>query len=199
LKEQQDQSGGFATLIIGFAVLKALRGLGIEPLRNPCGYLDVQGRNLWSPDRAGRNLVGWLASASRCIALWHDHAMSLTARMRARIAAILRNLSNDDGGYGTPGSSLPETGAALAISRQARIGPGRCRSCLCPVMRGYALRLQYRAIGSGQQSRSPIGRDDGSPPAWRQASMSGSDPELCCRVSDFRRRFRTSAERDCSA
>jgi hypothetical protein len=49
--------------------------------------------------------------------------LSLTGRVRARITEILRKLSNHDGGYGAPGSNLPETAAALVIADRIGLEP----------------------------------------------------------------------------
>jgi hypothetical protein len=116
LAEQQDRSGGFPTLIIGVAVVKALRLLGMEPSWDPCSYLREQGERLWLGDASNRNRSGWLASARRCIALWQDYGLPTSEPTRDRIAVTLRHLWVENGGYGTPGASLSETARALALA-----------------------------------------------------------------------------------
>jgi hypothetical protein len=116
LANQQDSCGGFPTLIIGFAVLKALRLLGAQPLLDPRSYLREQGKMLHLTDTSNRNLVGWLTSARRCVALWQDYSLAASEAVREGIAATLARLRVENGGYGTPGASLSETAAALALA-----------------------------------------------------------------------------------
>jgi hypothetical protein len=116
LKSQQDPDGGFSTLIIAHATLKTLRLLGEAPLRDPSQFLEETARTYGLTDPAGREPSGWLANALRCVELWRDHGLALTEQMRARVAAALGRLRGKKGGYGKPGTSLPDSASAVALS-----------------------------------------------------------------------------------
>jgi hypothetical protein len=115
LKAQQDSRGGYPTLTIAHATLTALRLLGEAPLRDPRHFLaDIAGV-YGLADAAGREASGWLHNALRCIELWRDYDLPLGDRVRTRVGTALRRLRQDDGGYGAPGASLPDTAAAAAL------------------------------------------------------------------------------------
>jgi hypothetical protein len=116
LKAQQDPRGGYATLTIAHATLTALRLLGEAPLRDPSQFLENVAGIYGLTDAAGREPSGWLHNGLRCVELWQDYGLSLNDRIRTRVGAALSRLRQDDGGYGAPGASLPDTGAAVALA-----------------------------------------------------------------------------------
>lgn len=65
LRAQQDSFGGYSTLVIGYATLKALQLLGAEPLRDPHRFLHETAGVLRLADPSGRDLNGWVSSALR--------------------------------------------------------------------------------------------------------------------------------------
>lgn len=116
LQAQQDSAGGYPTLVIGSAALKTLQLLGGQPLRDPCRFLKHQARVLHLTNPAHLQFPGQLASAWQCIALWQDYGLTVTEQMRQALAAGLRRLRGDHGGYGAPGPNLLDTAAAVALA-----------------------------------------------------------------------------------
>jgi hypothetical protein len=116
LQAQQDAAGGYPTLVIGFAALKALQLLGARPLRDPRRFLQDQARLLHLTDPAHLHFPGQLCSALRCLRLWQDYSLTVTEQMRAAIAVGLGQLRGDNGGYGAPGANLLDTTAAVALA-----------------------------------------------------------------------------------
>lgn len=116
LKAQQDEAGGYPTLVIGYAALKALQLLGARPLRDPRRFLQDTAAGLGLNGSPGDALTGWLLSALRCIELWQDFGITVTDRIRQRISATLHRLEGKDGGYGAPAPNLPETAYAVALA-----------------------------------------------------------------------------------
>jgi len=116
LKAQQDIFGGYPTLVIGYAALKALRLLKSEPLRDPRPFLRRTAEILRLADPPGEKRAGWLAGALRCAELWQAYQMDVTEPMRDGIGTALGRLRGEDGGYGAPGQNLPETAAALDLA-----------------------------------------------------------------------------------
>ncbi len=137
LKAQQHGDGGYATLVIAYGVLKALRLLGEAPLRDPAPYLRRLAHIHGLGDPRGRELAGWLHDALRLAELWRMYGLHLTGEMREGMAAALRRMQQEDGGYGSPGASLPDTAAAVELAASLGLSPdGRAldyvRRCEAP-------------------------------------------------------------------
>lgn len=115
LQRQQDPSGGYPMLGIGYAALMALHLLGAQPLHDPRPYLLNMARLLRLTGHVDVDLAGRVRDALRCIKLWQAYQLIITPELRARLAAALDHLQGDDGGYGMPGASLPETARAVAL------------------------------------------------------------------------------------
>ncbi len=120
LGAQQNPDGSFSTLVIGFSVLVAFRLLGENPPRDPRAYLRKEGERLW-PTAPRQTTAGWLLDSCRCIALWRQYGMRLSGGTRQAITATLTGLRHKDGGYGSSGSNLIETAAALAVGGALRL------------------------------------------------------------------------------
>lgn len=116
LRAQQDASGGYSTLIIGDAALKALQRLNAEPERDPRRFLiDCSERlRLAAPD--GQRHQGWLSAARRCVELRGLYDIAVTTAVRKAVASALTSLRGSEGGYGAPGANLPETALALTLA-----------------------------------------------------------------------------------
>jgi hypothetical protein len=154
LKARQDPRGGYPTLIIGHATLTALRFLGEAPLRDPSRFFGEIAGIYGLTDAAGREPAGWLHNALRCVELWRDHGLPLGARVRTRVGAALRRLRQEDGGYGAPGASLPDTGAAVALAAALGLPTDRAafayvRQCEAPP---YGFNITPSASSSGLES-----------------------------------------------
>jgi hypothetical protein len=125
LEAEQDPSGGYPTLVIGYAALKALRVLGAEPQRDPRPFLQEMANRLGLADASAPKRSGWLIAARRCIELWQAHGIIMAAPLREGIGAALDSLRGVDGGYGAPGSNLSETAAALTLATAADLPVGQ--------------------------------------------------------------------------
>jgi hypothetical protein len=154
LKAEQDPDGGFRTLTIAHATLKALRLLGEAPLRDPSPFLEEIARTYGLTDPTGREPSGWLSNALRCVELWRDHGLALTEPIRARVAAALERLRGKNGGYGKPGTSLADTANAVALAEALGlpVDPGalaytrRCEGA------PYGFNITPRAVSSGLET-----------------------------------------------
>jgi hypothetical protein len=121
LRAQQDFSGGYPSLLIGWCVLKALKLLDAKPMRDPRNYLHKAGQALFAADGSGGSLRGWLANALRWIEAAMDYRIVASTQIRQGIAARLARLRSGDGGYGAPGANLPETAEAAALAAAAAL------------------------------------------------------------------------------
>jgi len=119
LAAEQDTSGGYPTLVIGHAVLRALRLLGAEPRRDPRPFLVEMARRLGLADPSRMAFSEWLVAARDCIELWQSYAIAISERERVGIGAALARLRHADGGFGAPASNLPETAAAVTLTAAA--------------------------------------------------------------------------------
>jgi hypothetical protein len=155
LKAQQDALGGYSTLVIGYAALKALQLLGAEPLRDPRRFLHETAGMLRLTDPSGRGLTGWISSALRCIELWRDYGIAVSEQIRFGGAAALGRLHGADGGYGAPGSSLPETAAAVALATALGLPVGPEALAYARQCEGepYGFNVARFAVSSGLESQ----------------------------------------------
>lgn len=116
LLAQQESDGGYPTLVIGHAVLKALRILGAEPLHDPCPFLReiIQKQGFTNPSCL--EISGWLTNALRCVELCRDFGIAISERMCGEMGGWIGRLWCEDGGWGTPGSNLLDTGSAVELT-----------------------------------------------------------------------------------
>ena len=155
LRAQQEQDGGYSTLIIGHAVLKALRQLGSGPALNPRSFLDRTAASLGLTE-PGAKPTRWISGALKCVELRSDWGLAPGAQIRTSIATMLGRLRTGDGGYGASGSSLPETAAAVALSDALGLGAGRedvmayVRQCERPP---FGLNVAPSAVSSDLESQ----------------------------------------------
>lgn len=116
LQTQQEADGGYSTLVIGYAAIKALQVLGAEPLRDPREFLRMLADLRRLADPAEQELSAWLASALRCIELWQDYGMPVDGRLRNDIAAALSRRWQQDGGFGGSETNLLDTSLAVTLA-----------------------------------------------------------------------------------
>jgi hypothetical protein len=119
LKEQQEPSGAYATLVIGHTALKALRLLAAEPQYDPRPFIR-RWDSILRPTRERKPLPGWLADVARWIELCADFGVAPSAEMQGQVSAALAAVRCKGGGYASPGENLADTARVLEIS--ARIG-----------------------------------------------------------------------------
>lgn len=116
LRAQQDARGDYATLVIGYAALQALRKLDAAPARDPRAFLRRTAATLGlSGGRPPARDLRWLLM---CLELWRENGLALADAMLPRIAALLERQHERGGGYGASGASLPETAAAVAVASE---------------------------------------------------------------------------------
>ena len=120
LTDQQDPDGSYATLLIGYSALKALRLLAAEPRKDPRQFITRWHGILRRADDKAATPSGWFADTLRWIELCQDHDILPPTGTRDEIAAALDRSRSEDGGFGSPGANLPDT--ALALELSARLG-----------------------------------------------------------------------------
>jgi hypothetical protein len=120
LGEQQHPDGSYATLVIGYSALKALRLLAAEPRKDPGQFIKMWRDILRHADDKTAMPSGWFADTLRWIELCQDHDILPPAGTRDEIAAALDRSRDEDSGFGSPGANLPDTAVALELS--ARLG-----------------------------------------------------------------------------
>jgi len=116
LLAQQESDGGYPTLVIGHAVLKALRIIGAEPLHDPRPFLHKIMQNQGFTDPTGLEVSGWLTNALRCVELCREFAIAISERTSGEMEGWLGRLWGEDGGVGTPGPNLLDTDSAVELT-----------------------------------------------------------------------------------
>jgi hypothetical protein len=125
LRALQNRSGGYPTLVIGYAALRGLQLLGARPLQDPRRFLREMAERLKLADPSAERRPGWLADARLCVELCKVCGIVITERIRDAIGAALECLRGPDGGYGAPGANLPVTATALALATAAGLSVPR--------------------------------------------------------------------------
>jgi hypothetical protein len=154
LRALQDHSGGYPTLVIGYAALRGLQLLGAEPQRDPRRFLREMAEMLRLVNPSAERRAGWVAGARRCVELCSVHGIVITDRMRDAIGAALERLRQPDGGYGLPGANLPETATALALATAAGLPAPRDVLAYAQRCEGapYGFNITPFAVSSGLES-----------------------------------------------
>jgi hypothetical protein len=146
----QDASGGYASLLIAWSAVKALRLLSAAPSRDPRRYLANAAARLLAVPRAGQARIGWLANLWRCFDLWAEFGLVPDAPLHRALADALAMLRGEEGGYGAPGANLPETSMAVALAAAAHLPDDRsaaeyARRCERPP---YGFNITPQAVSS---------------------------------------------------
>lgn len=123
LRSLQDGGGGYPTLTIGWAALRALDVLAIEPARSPDRWLDGWADVLAGRDRA-RDWRAVIVGAWHLLELVHLRRRAPGEREPHSIAALLDAARAPDGGWARPGADVETT--AIAV-RLAQLADSRCR------------------------------------------------------------------------
>lgn len=116
LRSQQSDRGGYATLVIGYAALKALAKLGAAPAYGPRVFLKQTAATLGLTGSGGCACTCDLTDVLKWVELSREHGLAPSGGLKARVAELLERQRTQDGGYGACGASLPETAAALALA-----------------------------------------------------------------------------------
>jgi hypothetical protein len=154
LRALQDRSGGYPTFVMGYAALRGLQLVGAAPHRDPRRFLREMAKVLRLADTSAGRGAGWLAAARRCLELCNAYGIAITDRMRDAIGAALQRLRGPDGGYGVPGSSIPESATALALATAAGLPAPRDVLAYARRCEGapYGFNITPFAVSSGLES-----------------------------------------------
>lgn len=129
LRAQQDEFGGYSSLVIGNAVLQALRRVNAKPERDPRPFLMETSERLRLAVTSNESGEGWLWGALRCVELRIMYEIPVTGEVQQSVTNALESLRGSAGGYGRPGANLPETALALALTTAAGLpAPAGCLS-----------------------------------------------------------------------
>jgi hypothetical protein len=120
LNKQQQPDGGYATLLIGYSTLRALRLLAAEPRRDPRPFIEEQGRILRRGGERATTPSGWLNDILWLVGLCRDHDLCLAPDLRDEIVATVERSRGEDGGFGSPGANLADTAVVSELS--AKLG-----------------------------------------------------------------------------
>lgn len=126
LRGLQDDFGGYPSLIIGWAALRSIAVLGIEPRCSPIAWLGQF--DLLTIGREGTcDWSGALRDVLHFVQLARLTGFELHGIENAAITGILKAARDPDGGWALPGPELETTAVAIRIA--AHIG----LDCLCDV------------------------------------------------------------------
>jgi hypothetical protein len=150
LQGVQNDDGGYTSLTIGWAALRALDLLGASPCRSPQAWLSGWADRLLGPAPATRDLRAALGNVSRLAQL-----MDLSTSQRAAAAQLLAAAADPLGGWARPGADLETTAVAVQLGQLAHLAApdaaaveGFLRRCEDPAL-GARISPQARATTVG--------------------------------------------------
>lgn len=119
LRRLQDDDGGFPSLTIGWAALRALEILGLVPFRSPQSWLGGWARRLLTqrqpmPEDMGATIEGLLRLAE---------LMDLGSAQQTEVALLLTASVDPRGGWTRPGADIETTALAVQLARRAGAVP----------------------------------------------------------------------------
>jgi hypothetical protein len=120
LRALQTPDGGYATLTIGWAALRALDVLGAAPSHSPHAWLRRRGRLLLGRDRL-REWRSALGDALRLAELARLTAVELDDHQRRDLVRLLQSARGRSGGWGAPGADLHTTWVAVRLASLAGV------------------------------------------------------------------------------
>jgi len=115
LRTLQNDDGGYPTLTIGWATLRALAILGDKPDRSPASWLAVHERALSRRNRA-RDFAGALREALHLLELRRLGAAVPAGSGSGPFAGLLEEARDPRGGWARPGADLETTAIAVSIT-----------------------------------------------------------------------------------
>jgi hypothetical protein len=134
LRALQAPDGGYATLTIGWAALRALDVLGAPPERSATVWVEHVTEVLLG--RAGpREWRAALAAALRLVELHGLEAIRLGGHQRDAVARLLSCARDSSGGWGAPGADLHTTWVAVRLAVLAGL-PSRADAAVAAFVRG---------------------------------------------------------------
>ncbi|MGE4365664.1 MAG: prenyltransferase/squalene oxidase repeat-containing protein [Mycolicibacterium sp.] len=111
----QDDDGGYPSLTIGWAALRALELLGLSPSHSPSEWLTVWARRLLEAPRPA--VRDWRAALDGVLRL--AELLDLDAGQRAGLAGLLTASADPQGGWARPGADLETTAVAVQLANRA--------------------------------------------------------------------------------
>jgi hypothetical protein len=160
LRARQADDGGYPTLMIGWAALRALHVLGPDPDRSPAGWL-----RSWTPVVLGsegeRQWRGALVNALRLLELWRLVDSELEVGGRGALARLLATAARWTGGaVGAAGGPSGDHGACAAADPPRRPSSRRrgCQRRVPARLRGRNARLAACTGLSHHVRSSVVGR-----------------------------------------
>lgn len=122
LRSLQDHEGGFATLTIGWAALRALDVLRATPPLSPEGWLHRVVETVSRPD-VERSWRGALVDALHLLEI---DELAFVGRPLATsfVAGLLEAAREPDGGWARPGADLATTAVAMRLAHLAHLDAG---------------------------------------------------------------------------
>lgn len=115
LRGLQDQSGGYPTLTIGWAALRALDMLALEPKLSPDRWLRAR-LEAFCDSYGPRDRRAAITNAVHLCELTHLRHNVLRGPERDSIAELLVAARAADGGWASPGSDLETTAMGLGLA-----------------------------------------------------------------------------------
>lgn len=123
LRTQQDEFGGYPTLIIGHAVLQALRLLRAEPNRDPRAFVAAWSDRLQLTTTNSRRGQDWLSDVRKIIALRVLYHVGGESEVQGAVTGVLESRCEGDEGYGVAGANLPDTALVLTLAVAVGLPP----------------------------------------------------------------------------
>lgn len=115
LRDLQNDEGGYPSLTIGWAALRALEILGLAPLRSPQTWLAGWARRLLEPTRSvSQDMRAAIEGSLRLAEL-----MDMAHGQQAEVARLLVASADPRGGWARPGADAETTALALQLARRA--------------------------------------------------------------------------------
>lgn len=119
LQGVQDDTGGYPSLTIGWAALRALELLERSPRRSPGAWLTGWAQRLLSVRRATPQ--DWRAALADVLHL--AELLDFDSGQRAGVADLLAASADPQGGWARPGADMQTTAVAMQLARRVGITP----------------------------------------------------------------------------
>ncbi|MFY2862122.1 hypothetical protein ACOJVU_20950 [Mycobacterium sp. THU-M104] len=119
LDSVQNDDGGYPSLTIGWAALRALELLGLLPSVSPAAWLTAWAQRLLEAPRT--TTQDWRAALDGVLRV--AELLDLDAGQRAELADLLTVSADPQGGWARPGADLETTAVAVQLANRAGIAP----------------------------------------------------------------------------